>query len=1425
MQRILTPAAVLLFGIVVNAQTLPTVPIYNSIPAPLPPVLSVSQSFEALPYHYKEFGNQVAFSGTNRHLTSVTVAMTTLGYLSKYPSYPASPTGWTEDITLNLYSVDSSSPPKPASVIASVHQSFLIPWRPEPDPANCGAGTTMWHAPDGCHNGMSFVISFDFSGLSLTLPDQLIFGIAYNTQNAGYAPIGSVGPYNDLNVGLNSPATTGQNLSAPSAYLNSPNPPAYQDNGAAGVNVFRYDTGGTHTTIAIQFNVPAPPPASITVTGGGTQNATVGTQFANPLQATVLDAGGNPSAGVTMTFSVPSSGPSATLAATLVTTDSSGVASVRATANTLAGGPYPVTAGVTGVTAPATFNLINLTGPVSAISFVQQPANALAGQPLNPVAVGLKDAYNNPIAGTSITLSLQGGTATLNGTVTQTTASNGIATFPGLSVNTTGTYTLLATPTGGPSATSSAFTISPDTGSAAISVVDGNGQSATVNTAYGKPLKALVQDRYQNVFVNAPVTFIAPASGATVTFSGSATVNTDSGGIATAPSMTAGAQAGSVQVTASAISTPSPALFNLLNLAGAANRLSFGQQPTDTVASQDITPPPTVQLQDSAGNPVRTGGVPVTVQANAVLRLSGNATVSTDSTGLATFSNLSIALAGHYQLLASSSGTASATSNPFNVTTGAPSSITATGGAQQSALVLTTFPSPLQVTVADAAGNPTQGVAVAFVAPASGPGGTFGGLATFTAYTDAQGHAQAVITANNIAGAYLVTATSTLVTGSASFSLTNLPLASTVLSFVQQPSNTQSGQAIAPPVAVQVQNSSGGASNTAGVPIALSLSSGTGALGGTLVQVTDSTGTARFNDLRINTAGTKQLTATSQSQPSAVSNAFQIVAGTPATVTATSGTPQATLVSTPFLLLLAARAVDIAGNPVGGASVTFTVPASGPSGTFSGPASATTDINGNAVAPPLTANSTAGSFAVTASVAGAVSPAVFLLTNLPQAGSLSATPSQLSFFSQVNQPAPPGQKVQVTSTGAALTWTVSTSAPWITVSPTSGTTPGTATISVNPAGLPAGYQSGSAVFTSSNGGSAAVLIAYTIAPNPAFVITPSTLVFTTPATTITPPAQTLTATSTAGTIRYGVTSQVSTPSGGSWLKVAPGSGQTAGSVQVSVDLTGLGKGIYSGTVLFTAADSSINPVAVPVSLLVACGQGGCGGLPATILSVVNSASFHPGGAPRAAMTIFGNNLSDGVYEATTFPLPTRLGPTIVTVNGNAVPLFYVSPGQVNFQMPSGAPPTSVQVGVSNGFTRARTAPDQTVTLAVVDPGLFTSGGNRAAALNGDLTLHTASTPQPAGAFIVLYTTGGGPISPPLPDGTPAPSSPLSLLTGNVQVFIGGKPAQVQYAGAAPGLAGLSQINAVIPPGLAPGDQPVFISVDGVASNAGLITVK
>jgi len=102
------------------------------------------------------------------------------------------------------------------------------------------------------------------------------------------------------------------------------------------------------------------------------------------------------------------------------------------------------------------------------------------------------------------------------------------------------------------------------------------------------------------------------------------------------------------------------------------------------------------------------------------------------------------------------------------------------------------------------------------------------------------------------------------------------------------------------------------------------------------------------------------------------------------TISATAGTPQSANLNTAFAAPLQATVTDGNGNPLSGASVTFTAPSSGASATFSGSptANATTNSSGIAIAPALIADAQAGSYTVTASTAGSNLPASFNLTNL-----------------------------------------------------------------------------------------------------------------------------------------------------------------------------------------------------------------------------------------------------------------------------------------------------------------------------------------------------------------------------------------------------------------------------------------------------------
>ncbi|MFI5197804.1 MAG: hypothetical protein ACHQJD_04235, partial [Thermoanaerobaculia bacterium] len=154
-------------------------------------------------------------------------------------------------ITLNIYS-DSAHARAHNPDIGTFTQDFLIPWRPAADLA-CGGG--QWLGGDGhCYSGFAFTIEFLLGGT--VLPDTFIYGIAYNTNTWGYNPIGAPGPYESLNVGLNSvppQVTIGIDNDTDDVYWNTQTASDYADHGSDGVGVFRRDTGWTPYVPAIKF--------------------------------------------------------------------------------------------------------------------------------------------------------------------------------------------------------------------------------------------------------------------------------------------------------------------------------------------------------------------------------------------------------------------------------------------------------------------------------------------------------------------------------------------------------------------------------------------------------------------------------------------------------------------------------------------------------------------------------------------------------------------------------------------------------------------------------------------------------------------------------------------------------------------------------------------------------------------------------------------------------------------------------------------------------------------------------------------------------------------------------------------------------------------------------------------------------------------
>ncbi|MDE3165644.1 MAG: SMP-30/gluconolactonase/LRE family protein, partial [Acidobacteriota bacterium] len=223
-------------------------------------------------------------------------------------------------------------------------------------------------------------------------------------------------------------------------------------------------------------------------------------------------------------------------------------------------------------------------------------------------------------------------------------------------------------------------------------------------------------------------------------------------------------------------------------------------------------------------------------------------------------------------------------------------------------------------------------------------------------------------------------------------------------------------------------------------------------------------------------------------------------------------------------------------------------------------------------------------------------------------------------------------------------------------------------------------------------------------------------------------------------------------------------------------------------------------------------------------AVTNAASFAQRISPGAWATVFGSGFGSSTVNGSlgllSNALPTTLNSIQVTVNGTPAPLLFVSPGQINFQVPWAATPNSsgnaaVTVVINGGPTNVIQVP-----LSTAAPGIFTNGAAAIAQNYPDYSLNDASHPVPAGGTIIVYLTGSGPLSGSVPNGTPSPASPLLSLTASISAKLGSSNAAISFAGMTPNFVGLVQFNITVPQALASGTYPLTVTIDGQTSNAG-----
>ena len=480
-------------------------------------------------------------------------------------------------------------------------------------------------------------------------------------------------------------------------------------------------TGVTSTAV----NLVAGPAARLAITTSPPGTAQSGIAMAPATVVQLQDASGNAvsttgtnivaalvSGGGTLTgtLTVPTVAGGASTFSNLVLTGTIGPRTIRFTSGSLA---------------PDTSAAITLAaGNAAAVAFVQEPSAVVAGAAITPSpSVRVQDGAGNlvttPAQTVVLSISTNPGGATLSGTTSVATVS-GLATFPGLSLNRSGTgYRLRAVVGALVPDTSTAFNVTA-AGATTIAANSVTTQSDTAGLPVATPPSVLVTDVNGNPVAGVAVTFAVTGGGGTIL--PVTPVSTNAAGVATLTSWTLGNTAGANTVTAAGAGlTPASITFNATGVAGAATQLVIQTQPSGAAQSGvAFAVQPAVRLADVFGNTVPTTGTVVTAALATGTGTLGGTLTATTATGIATFTNLSITgAAGAYSVRFTSGALAPDTSTAITIGAGAATKLAMVTQPSTTATNGVAFPVQPSVQLQDAANNPVAQAGVVVTAAIS----------------------------------------------------------------------------------------------------------------------------------------------------------------------------------------------------------------------------------------------------------------------------------------------------------------------------------------------------------------------------------------------------------------------------------------------------------------------------------------------------------------------------------------------------------------------------------------------------------------------------------------------------------------------------------------------------------------------------------